>query len=258
MANIRKNSIYNPVKANLGNRFAAFIMDVILYLVLFTGVLYLCGVISSLNEYQDILNAEYIKIGYKVFDEVKQEYVFINENNANFDAVYNLYINSEIIKEYKPKVDMIVMNIPLISIVITSLILELIVPLFLKNGQTVGMKCFKVALLSKTNIAISLNQLFVRFIFGKVVLMKAIPYLCLFFAFFNPAGGLFGLVMLIAIYIGNLVLIFASKNKTNISDMLVSVFQVDYTQTVFYKTIKERDEAINQENKIISTQKKVY
>ena len=258
MANVKNNSIYNPVMAKLTNRLASYVMDVILYLVLFTGVLYLCVLISSLDEYQTLLNDEYIRIGYKYFDETKDAYVTITNTDANFNAVMELYKNSEVILTYEPKVTMIVMNTPLIAIAITSLILELILPLIFKNGQTIGMKCFKLALISKSGIAISLNQIFVRFLFGRVVLMKMIPYLCLFFAFFNPAGGLFGLVMLIAILLGNLILVLVNKNKCSIPDLLVSVYMVDATQTAFYKTLKEKDEAIKHENKILSSQKKVY
>lgn len=258
MSTIRKNSIYKPTNAKISTRIGAFILDIILFVVLFTGVLYLFSLIANTQQYIDILNEEYIRIGYKYFDEAKQEYVFISEEAANFKEVIELYNASEIIAENNAKLNVLVLNGPLISIVVCSLIFDLLIPLLLKNGQSIGMKVFNIGLLSKSEIAVTPMQVVLRCLLGKITVNKVVPYLALFLVMFAPTGAFFGLLVFLIIFIGNLVLLCSTKNHTGIADIIASVYPVDASQTVFYKTHEERQKAIDEENKLIKSQKKVY
>ena len=251
------NLVYKPKYAKYILRIAAFVLDFILFLVLLTGILFILMKIVNFDYYYNILDDEYKRIGYKIYDEATKSYHYISESAPNFNEVIEKYKNSEIIKEYGYKVNNLVLNIPIISIFISMLILEFIVPLIFKNGQTIGMKCFHIALISKSNIKIKPIQLFTRFLFGKTVLMAIIPYMCLFYSIFNMGGGLFGTIIIALIYIINIVLLFKG-NHASLSDIIASVYPVDSQQTIFYDNEEELQKALNHEKELDNKVKKVY
>ncbi len=251
------NLVYKPKYAKYILRIAAFVLDFILFLVLLTGVLFLLMKIFNFDYYYNILDDEYKRIGYKIYDEASKSYHYISENAPNFNEVIEKYKNSEIIKEYSYKVNRLVLNVPIISIFISMLVFELIIPLIFRNGQTIGMKCFHIALLSKSNIKIKPIQVFIRFLFGKTILMAIIPYMCLFYSLFNATGGLFGTIIIALIYIINIVLLFKG-NHASLSDVIASVYPVDSQQTIFYDNEEELKNALQREKELDNKVKKVY
>lgn len=251
------NLVYKPKSAKYILRIAAFVLDFILFVVLLTGLLFIFMKIFNFDEYYNILDNEYKNIGYKIYDETTKSYHYISESAPNFNEVIEKYKNSEIIKEYGYKVNKLVLNIPMLSIFISMFILEFMIPLFLKNGQTIGMKCFHIALISNSGIKTKPIQLFIRFIFGKVVLISIVPYMCLFYSFFNMNGGLFGTIVIALIYIINIVLLFKG-NHAGLCDAIASVYPVDYQQTIFYDNEKEMQEAMKEKQELDKKVKKAY
>lgn len=258
MENKQRKSIYCPVKANMINRVAAFFLDFVLFVILVTGSLFITAKIANFDSHNDILHEQYREIGYEKFNEETNEWYYISEDDENFNIVIEKYKKNEIIQKEESYINSFVLNAPLLCIFIAMFIVEILLPLIFKNGQTLGMKCLKVAFISNNQIAVKPLQVFIRGLFGKIVLMGLIPFMGLFFAFFNPNGGLSGTLIIVLIYGIHFVMLFASKNKSSLSDMIGQMYAVDYNQTIFYKNIEELNKAKEMEDKTISTQKKVY
>ncbi|MCI5745224.1 MAG: RDD family protein [Erysipelotrichaceae bacterium] len=251
-------SVYKPVNAKMIKRLAAFIIDAILLLIVSTGILYICSVSSYYDTHYDNLHNQYREIGYEIYDEENKTWKIIDENYENFEDIIKEYNNNEIIKKENEFFSKFVLNAPLLSITISLLILEIIIPLILKNGQTIGMKCFSIALISTSEIKVKPLQIFIRGLFGKIVLLGLIPYMCLIYSFFNPTGGLLGTIFFLLINIINLIFLFSTPNKTAIPDKIGQVFAVDATSTIFFNSLKDLHLARSKERKSLESNKKVY
>ena len=240
---------YKPILPKTINRAAAFILDAILLLVLFTGILYFISLIADFDTHYAILQEEYKKVCYLVFNPEINDYQAISPTDPNFDYVVELINDNEVLLKELSFVNTFSVNAPLIGLAISLFILEFIVPLILKNGQTVGMKFFKIALISNNNLAITTTQLFARCIIGKIAVLGIIPMLAILYIFLNAGGGLFGTIILLVVVIIQIVMLIKNKNHEGIADKIANVHPVNFTETVIYKTQKELDEAYYNYNK---------
>ena len=79
-----------------------------------------------------------------------------------------------------------------IGVAISIMITDFVIPLFFKNGQTVGKKVFGLCLVKKNSVRIKNVQLFVRTLLGKFAIELMVPlYIIIMFYF-----GLMGLWVL--------------------------------------------------------------
>ena len=234
---------YKPILPKMINRVAAFILDFVLLLILFTGILYFISLFADFDNHYAILQEEYKKVGYLIFNPEVNDYVFITPDSPNYDSVIDLINENELLLKELSFVNRFSVNAPLISVTISMFILEFIIPLFLKNGQTIGMKFFKIALISNNNLAVTSTQLFARCLIGKIAILGVVPVLAILYIFLNAGGGLFGSIILLIIVIIQLIMIIKNKNHEGIQDKIAQVYPVNFTETVIYKTQKELEEA---------------
>ena len=207
-----KKTVYKPILPKTINRAAALILDAVLLLVLFTGILYIISLIADFDAHYALLQEEYKKVGYLIFDPESKEFVTITMDNPNYNHVIDLINENEVLLTELAFVNRFSVNAPLIGIAISLFVLEFIVPLILKNGQTIGMKFFKIALISKNNLAITNTQLFARCVIGKIAILGVIPVLSLLYIFLNAGGGLFGTSLLLIVIIVQIVMLVKNDN----------------------------------------------
>lgn len=230
-------------KPKIVNRLAAFLIDAVLFVILFTGVLYLTSLIFDFDSHYAILQEEYKKVGYLILNAETEKYEFLSPDAPNFKEISQLVTENKIIMEELFFVNSFSVKAPLAATAIVLFITEFIIPIFLKNGQTLGMKIFGIGLLSTNGLAISPIQLFARCFIGKIAVLGIIPVLGILYIFLNYSGGLLGSLMVLIIYGTNLVLLVKSKNNTGIQDFISNVIPVDAKETIFYKTKKDFEEA---------------
>ena len=96
--------------------------------------------------------------------------------------------------------------IVVVSVLIAVLIIEFMIPMFLKDGMTLGKKIFSICLMKTNCVKISTFQLFVRTVFGKYVVEIMIPILIIMMMF-SGMMGIVGAIVAGAIVITNIVLI---------------------------------------------------
>lgn len=123
-----------------------------------------------------------------------------------------------------------------ISLFLTHLLLEFVIPLLLKNGQTVGKKVFGIGLMQISGVKVKPVALFVRAMLGKYAVETMVPLsTALIFFFLEPNALLF--ILFFAIYILEIIIFFASKNYSFIHDVMASTVNVDMkTQMIFNST----------------------
>ncbi len=129
-----------------------------------------------------------------------------------------------------------------IGLLLAYLVLEFILPLILKNGQTVGKKVFSIGLVRPNCVKITNLALFARTMVGKFAFETMFPVLLIFMFFFGGLGIL-AIILLAALLLLNIILFFATKNRTPIHDLLAGTVAVDLKLQMIYYSEDELNEA---------------
>ena len=96
---------------------------------------------------------------------------------------------------------------------------ELIIPLILKNGQTVGKKVFGIGVMMTGGTKIKTVALFIRAVLGKYTIETMIPVLIIIMIYFGGIGIL-GVIILGLIVLLQLILMAATSNNSPIHDLI--------------------------------------
>lgn len=237
-------------KASLWKRIAAGILDMILLMILAVGVAW--GLSAILN--YDSFNAEYQQINeeyaakYGVDLSMTQEKIaalpeaeqtpyrqFDEAINDNDRAVYlfNLLIN-------------LILLIVTGGILAAFLLLELLVPILMGNGQTVGKKVFSLCLVRNDGVKLNGVQLFARTVLGKFAVETMILVYTAIMIRFQVANKV-SVIMAAAVLIVSCVSIIVTRHNCLLHDLMVGTVVVDYgSQRIF----KSTDDLIAYQKKI--------
>ncbi len=227
-------------KASMWKRISAFIFDVIILAIVVIGLASFLSFVLKYDSYTD----RFDQVCQKYEEEYGVEFdITLDEYNAmpddkkiNYDAAFMaLSSDIEATKSYSLMINLTLV-ITSISILIGYVVLEFVVPIMLKNGQTLGKKIFGIALMRTDGVKISMFALFVRTILGKYTLETMIPVLILIMIYFNSIG-IIGIVVLGLIALLQLILVFASRTRNAIHDLIACTVVVDYaSQMIFDST----------------------
>jgi len=124
-------------------------------------------------------------------------------------------------------------------------ILEFLIPLWLKNGQTLGKKVFGVGLMRKDGIKVTTFMMFARTILGKYTIETMIPIFLLLASFFGILG-LGGLVLCAAALLIPVLVALCTRNKTAIHDLMACTIAVDLASQMIFDTPEEQLEYYKQ------------
>ena len=228
--------IYDLQKASILKRISAFLLDFILICILATGFGALLSIIVDFNgcysQFKDY-NEQYEALG---IDPI----TMTEEKHAELTDEARKYYDDTIIDYRRAMSNCISRAFLIISIglFLSHLVLEFIIPLLLKNGQTVGKKVFSVGVMQVTGVRLKPISLFVRAILGKYAIETMVPLsMLLIFFFITPEAMLF--ILFIALYIFQIVLFFVSKRYAFIHDALASSVVVDMQTQMIFGTNEE-------------------
>ena len=125
------------------------------------------------------------------------------------------------------------------SILLAVLVWEFVVPLFLKNGQTVGKKIFGIAVMRTNGVKVSPIQLFVRSVLGKYTFEIMLPVFSIILVFFGGAG-VFGILMLGIVLIAQIISLIATrKTRSALHDLLSDTVTVDLASQLIFDSEEE-------------------
>lgn len=225
--------------ANPWKRFAAWLLDFILLATLAVGIMWLLSIAFNFTAENAKLYSYYEQYGvYTVTDGVgvfcETDAAYSNECAAKWTNFGN---DASAVAQYQKIVTLTFIMLTL-GVFIATTIIYLVFPLIFKNGQTIGKKVMGVALLSKDEIQVSTFQVVTRYLLGNFTVMLMLPIMLVLVAiYFN--WGLILTIPGIAIELGNLVAIMATKNKQNIPDLIARTIPVDISSQIIAKTPEE-------------------
>lgn len=226
-------------KANLWKRIAAWVLDAMLVCVLAVGAGALLASLLGYNDYYGQLNEGYARYEnqYGVeFDITQSDYLALSDQQRqNYDAAYAALIaDDEVMRAYNMVTSQI-MLIVTASILFGILVLEFAVPLWLKNGQTVGKKVFAIGVMRTDGVRITAVQLFVRTVLGKFTVETMIPVYVVLMLFFNITGFL-GTVLLAGLGLAQVVILAVTKTNALLHDLLAGTVAVDLSSQRIFKS----------------------
>ena len=239
--------IYDVQKASLLKRFSAFLLDFILLCVLTSGFAFLLAWITQIDKYNDTLQAHYEKYEEKYgvdFSISAEEYENLPQEQKDkydtaLDELNSEFKNSpELVKAYNMSIALPMLIITL-SILPAFLVFEFIIPLCLKNGQTIGKKVFSLGVVFNNSVRISNFALFVRAIFGKYAIETMFPVLLIMLVFYGQIGLILAGILVAALLILQIVLLIATKNNAFVHDVLANTVVVDMQSQMIFATTQE-------------------
>lgn len=255
-------SVYDINKASILRRFAAFLIDMILLVVLATGLATLISKIVDYDGNYARLEEKYLEHGiYSLNPDASGEedkyiacVVEYDENGKPLsnDACYlswqDFYADAEAVK-YSGICDNLMIVMLSMSSLVGLLILEFAVPLILKKGKTVGKLIMHIGLLGTDRVKIRSWQLFARVVIGRFAIETMIPIFCIVFAFINPRGGLLGVIVIAVLATVECLCVGFTKNSQALHDIVGSTVVVDSDSQFFANSKEELEQRLAEDSK---------
>lgn len=226
-------------KASMLKRISAWLLDVIFLMILIVGAASLISAVTGYDAYTQQMEDHYARYEKEfgvTFNITEEAYNAMTETErANYDAAYDALIkDEEAIRCYNVIISLTMMMVSL-SILIGYLVTEFAVPIFLKNGQTVGKKVFGLAVVRTNFVKMNNVSLFIRTVLGKYTLETMIPVLLVIMVLFGMSG-LEGTLVIFAIGILQVVLMLVTKTNSAIHDKLADTVVVDLASQMIFNT----------------------
>ena len=242
--------IYDLQKGSLLKRASAFLLDGILLVILITGFAFAFSAIFHYNRYSDIYTAGLDKYTEQFgidLSNVPEESTLTEEEKAVYYEAWDaMNKDTEMIRAFNMMIAIIVMELSF-SIILSFMLLEFMLPMILKNGQTVGKKIFGLGVMRTNGTRVRAVSLFIRTFMGKCVLETMIPALVVMIVIFSAWGimesiGLFGPILVIGLLVAQMILLFMTKRHTMIHDLISDCVVVDLGSQMIF----EDEQAMNE------------
>lgn len=238
--------------ASMTKRISAFLLDIIAFGVIVTGVSYLisfaCNYDAANDRFQQVQQEFAEEYGVS-FDMTQEEYQAMSEEErAEYDlkmqrADEALRTNEEV-KGALAKVVWLSILILFVSFALGFVVVEIIVPIILKNGQTIGKKVFGLAVMHTNGLRITGFGLFARAMLGKCALETMIPAAILLMLFWGFLGGIPAIGALVTLLVIQCILCFSDPDRRILHDRLSSTVVVDNNSQKMFDTLEERERYI--------------
>ena len=234
-------------KANLWKRISAWMFDAVMIIVVAMALAIPMNSIFKYDEHYAkfasiqttyIQQAE-VKYGivydlpqeeYNLLDEAQKEDYNKKKEEAQKEINENLQKDEEAVKLTSKLIGIMIANVCLSSF-IASLVWNFVIPLFLKDGRTLGKKIFGLAVVRTNCVKITAPILFVRSMIGLFAMETlAVALLCTF--------GTVGIVAALAVQVLQIWVLVKTPTQS-IHDLLSDTIVVDYSSQRIFETQEE-------------------
>lgn len=240
-------------KPSIWKRISAGMFDCLLLVIVVVGIGFVLSAVTGYNEYNQTLQDAYDRYEseYEIeFEITGEEYLAMTEvEKATYDAAYDALIKDKEAMYAYNMVLSLTMVIISGSILLATIILELLVPLKLGNGQTIGKKIFGIGVMRIDAVQITTIQLFIRTILGKFTIETMIPVYIVIMIFFNIIG-IEGTIILGVLVLVQLVMLCVTRNRYVIHDLLAGTVVIDIVSQKIFKDQEALLEYIKKEHKM--------
>lgn len=234
--------MFDLQKASMWKRISAFLFDIIITGILIVGVAFLLSLMLGYDRYSDTMQGCYDRYEAEygvVFNITDEAYQNLTEEEVQryHDAYEALSADPEAVYAYNMLVNLTLV-ITSISVLIGYLVLEFIIPLIFKNGQTLGKKIFGIGLMRTDGVRMSTVSLFIRTFLGKYTIETMVPALIIILIVFGSAGFV-GTIILGLIALLELILVIATHTNSMIHDILAGTVAVDISSQMIFSSTEE-------------------
>ena len=249
-------------KANLWKRLSAWLLDTVLAITIAMGVATILSAVLGYDKLSEPLVEIYTEYQdtYGVdLDISTDEYNKLSaEDKAKYDEAIKAFNEDENARAVYAAVNEKLFSLTLVMLTVGSLVgimaMHFVVPLFFKNGKTLGKKMFGLAVVRSNCVKVSNKVLFIRALFGQYTIETAFPLTLLLYFGFTLNVGSVTVLLLLALQIGVTI---ATKNNSTIHDLLADTVVVDAASQRIFDTQEEFEEYIK-EQKRLEAQKAEY
>ena len=228
--------IYDLQKASTFKRISAWMFDAIILATLAAGIAFIFSAVfgydAKLDRMEEIYTEYEAEFGIDLEISDENFAKLTDEEKAKYDEANKEFGKDEEVIYLTNMLFTLSLLIVSLSILTAFVILELILPLILKNGQTLGKKIFGIAVMRDDGVRITPFVLFVRTVLGKYTIETMVPIFLIYLAFTGAGlAGALALLLLLGFQIGLLI-----KTKTNsaIHDILAYTVTVDYASQMIF------------------------
>lgn len=232
-------------KADFWKRFSAWLVDTMLVFLLSIAISLPTLEILQFNRFtqelasiQEVYKAE-IETQYSIeLDISNEEYEALSPNDkAEYNEASNAFneILSSDAKFMELRADRlsIILTTACLALFISILLAHFVLPLILKNGQTLGKKTFGLAVIRTNGVKISSAQLFIRSIIG----LFGMETVALIFLISIVPVGTIAAVLLLALQIGVMI---KTPHNASIHDLLADTAVVEFISQLIFESDEDR------------------
>ena len=226
-------------RADFWKRISAFLFDLIMIGIVVVGV---AAAMSAIFKYDHYLG---------IIEQVENEYVekygvnpdlSTDEYNALSPEQKAIYAECDKARQADERLIVgynIIINLALaiasVSILIAFSLMELVVPILFKNGQTLGKKVFGLGVVHTNGVRLRGQAHFVRSIIGKCIIEAMVPtYIVLMIIFGNL--GIVGTVVLVLLLGLQIFTVATTRCRSAIHDLISDTAVVDLASQMIFDT----------------------
>ena len=240
-------------RANTWKRIAAWVLDLMLLGVLAVGSAWGLAVALNYDGYAQTVQAAYdryeLQYGIELdMDQATYDAMTPEEQTAYQETLDKIEEALNADEEVKHAYNMVVNLLLLIvssGILVATLVLELIILLILKNGQTIGKKCFSLCVVRIDGVKVNNMQMFARTVLGKYTIEKMIPVYIIIMLLWGTMG-LTGTLMLLILLVTQIICVAVGQNRAAIHDRLAGTVVVDIASQQIFDSTEDRIAYIKQ------------
>ena len=157
---------------------------------------------------------------------------------ANYEqAMEAFYADEEAARQLSLVISQTMLIITL-SLLLAMAAVEFMVPLLLKNGQTLGKKVFGLALMRVDGVQITPVQLFVRSVLGKYAMETMVTVFVLILIAFG-ALGIVGYMVIFGILLLQAICMIVSRTNSMVHDLMAATVVVDFASQRIFRSSEE-------------------
>ena len=229
-------------KADLFKRISAWLFDVIVAFILGVGIAFILS--AALNYDSHVETMERVRNEIVAKYEIDPDLTFEEQEalpeaeKQKYDAANKEYTeNPDVIQANKMMITLGILIVT-ISILLSVIIVDLIVPIFLKHGRTLGKKIFGLAVIRTNGVKISGQALFIRTLIGKYTLEIMAPLYILLLSVIGMLGVM-GIILDVIILVLQIFSLIRSGNRSAIHDLVSDTVVVDMASQMIFDSEEE-------------------
>ena len=233
--------IYDFQKASLLKRISAFLLDFILVTIIGCFVAW---IISAITHYSDLVTE--FKGYYTQYEQMygvtlTDESLYASYSDAQKEVVQQAFdamnADDNVIRCWG-----LVSTLPIVMVsvglLISTLVIEFVLPIIFKNGQTIGKKIFKLGVVNPNGVICTNFQLLTRALLGKCVVEFMIPGIVITMMAFGNLGVVGPIILLILLAVQGIIFL-TNLNRPFFHDLISNTLVCDMSTQKTFKTYDE-------------------